>query len=100
MSNATTEYERADAARETVFTDIRAERARQDNLCENPLNRLKGWRKFSEEDSSDLYKLAILMEEVGEIGTEILNGAKNKEMEEELVQVAAVAVAWVEALRQ
>lgn len=98
---STLQYEYEDDSRESAFADIRAERARQDHACEDPVNRLNGWRKFNEKDSTDLYKLAILMEEVGEVGTEILQGNEDgADLTKELIQVAAVAVAWIEALRQ
>lgn len=43
-------------------------------------------------------KMVVLMEEVGELAKEILDG-KNKESLEEAVQVAAVAKAIVEGLK-
>lgn len=42
--------------------------------------------------------LAILMEEVGEVATETLQGGSLKNLREELIQVAATAVAWVESI--
>lgn len=42
--------------------------------------------------------LAILNEETGEAAKEILDG-RNRELYQELIQVAAVAVCWAEALR-
>ncbi len=66
------------------ITCIKAERARQD-------------AKWGEQDHDDLYWLGILMEEVGELAKSIIendpkNGAK------ELIQSAAVCVAWMEAI--
>lgn len=43
-------------------------------------------------------KLAILVEEVGEVAKALNEGVTIKELRAELVQVAAVAVAWVESL--
>lgn len=96
--NTAKQYELEDRVRESVLADVRAERARQDHLCEDPVNRSFGWRKFNESESEDLYKLAVLTEEVGEVGTEILRGQIN--IYKELIQVAATAVAWAEALEQ
>jgi NTP pyrophosphatase (non-canonical NTP hydrolase) len=60
----------------------------------------------SQRDLSDPVWLAILTEEVGESAQEVLTripgneeaGKGHGDLREELVQVAAVAVAWVEAL--
>lgn len=40
-------------------------------------------------------KVAVLLEEAGEVAQAVLNG-QGESMKEELVQVAAVAVAWLE----
>lgn len=84
---------------QSVIADIIGERLRQDRLCEIPENRKNGWRKFCESDSTDRYKLAILLEEVGEVGTAVLK-EDEANLCDELIQVAAVAVAWAEALRE
>lgn len=97
------QYEYEDSVRQGVFADIRAERHRQDELCEDPEHRKYGWRKFNEPDSLPLYKLAVLGEEVGEVSTAVLRSSDldlDADLESELVQVAAVAVAWIEAIRQ
>lgn len=49
----------------------------------------------SEPDVDDGYKLTVLTEELGEVARAILEG---RGLRDELVQVAAVAVAWIEAL--
>lgn len=51
----------------------------------------------------DVSKLTILVEEVGEVATEIHEASRDtaayrRRLRKELVQVAAVSVAWVEAL--
>ena len=46
-------------------------------------------------DVDDRTKLAVLTEEVGEVARALLDGT---DLRAELVQVAAVAVAWLEAL--
>lgn len=43
--------------------------------------------------------LAILMEEVGEVATDTFAGSLDT-LRTELIQVAAVAVAWIEAIDQ
>ncbi len=62
---------------------IQAERQRQDH-------------KWGEQNHSDMKWLAILMEEVGELAKAILENDDNGV--DELVQVAAVSVAWLEAV--
>jgi len=68
-----------------VFDQIRDERERQDNKWGSQ-------RKHSNEKW-----LAILAEEFGEAATEV-NDRLDSALFEELVQVAAVAVCWLEAL--
>lgn len=69
-------------AREQIFDSITAERARQD-------------RKHPEFQPE--FRMAVLSEETGEVGRALQNkDAAN--LREELVQVAAVAVRWLEAL--
>jgi NTP pyrophosphatase (non-canonical NTP hydrolase) len=62
--------------------DIMEERKRQDD-------------KWGEQNHPDLYWLGILMEEAGELAKDIIEGKNPKK---ELVQVAAVALAWLEAI--
>jgi hypothetical protein len=67
---------------------IRAERGRQENrhpaaTCLHPIG--------------DAVKVAVLLEEVGEVARAVLDGDLDT-LTDELVQVAAVAVAWLEAL--
>jgi len=72
-----------------VWADILGERKRQDD-------------KFGEQAHDAFKWLAILMEEVGELSQEALTahfgevGNGHGDLREELVQVAAVAVAWLE----
>ena len=95
---------------EAVLDLIRTERMRQD-------------RKWGEQNHNDYYWLGILTEELGEAAKALIEGAitayapedfpdKNVKchyvrqrndtaaLEKELVQVAAVAVAWLEAIRR
>lgn len=63
-----------------VLLAVAGERARQD-------------AKWGEQNHDDLYWLGILTEEVGEVARATIEGTANHA---EIVQVAAVAVAWIE----
>lgn len=68
-----------------VLLDIKAERARQD-------------RKFGDQTGhSDLFWNVVLGEEVGEVATALVENDLDN-LRDELIQVAAVAVAWAENL--
>ena len=82
--------------KERIWDAVDAERARQD-------------AKWGEQNHDDFTWMAILAEEVGEVAKAALhhNGdepgvtaseATLSHLREELVQVAAVAVAWLEAI--
>jgi len=66
------------------LSEILTERERQD-------------QKWGEQDHESLYWLAILTEEIGEVAQAILNG---KRVRPEVVQVAAVALAWLECIER
>ena len=67
-----------------VLDDVARERIKQD-------------RKWGVQDRVAGHWLTILMEEVGEVCEEILNKQNSDSgIREELVQVAAVAIAWIE----
>jgi NTP pyrophosphatase (non-canonical NTP hydrolase) len=72
-----------------VLAEVAVERHRQD-------------AKLGEQNHLDFVWNAILGEEVGEVANAILEGtfsdAPLAHVRDELVQVAAVAVAWVEAI--
>lgn len=77
-----------------ILDEILAERARQEELVAEG--------KFStscatRDGMTDAERLAVLVEEVGEAATEVLGRARGA-LREELVQVAAVAVAWIEGI--
>lgn len=76
----------------TIWDEIQAERARA--------RRLRDEGKFpytpDEPDCPDEHALAILVEEVGEVAQAVLQG--RPELRDELVQVAAVTLAWLEGL--
>lgn len=77
-----------------LFREISDERDRQEEL--------KASGRFAETcaDASmaPALKLAVLTEEVGEVARCICDGDSNARLREELVQVAAVATAWLESL--
>lgn len=74
-----------DRRRAGFIADVLRERTRQDE-------------KWGEQNHDDLYWLGILMEEVGELAQGIIEGSPN--YRKELVQIAAVAVAWAEAWKE
>lgn len=79
------------AARHAVLLEVSAERNRQDT-------------KWDEQDHGDFVWGAILGEEVGEAHQAALefefgdSENPNADLRKELIQVAAVAVAWIECL--
>jgi NTP pyrophosphatase (non-canonical NTP hydrolase) len=76
--------------RGAIYREIDAERDRQDRLFPNQI------------DNGNLEWAVVLAEECGEVAHEVLEqnrGAQNgRELHAELVQVAAVAIAWLEFL--
>ncbi len=84
-----------------ILSEIVAERKRQDRL------KAEGKFKFTCADANirETEAAAILCEEVGEVAREALawdgleaGPADRKKLRTELIQVAAVAVAWIEKL--
>lgn len=77
---------------ELIFAAIRAERKRQDDK----------WG--ADHDPGDGVLLAVLVEECGEAAKELNDGWPHSmripELRRELVQVAAVAVQWLETLER
>lgn len=81
-----------------ILGEVFEERTRQEQLVQAG--------KFdwtcADPNQPDVAKLPVLVEEVGEVARCLCDMAKDPEwrekLREELVQVAAVAVAWVEAL--
>ena len=69
-----------------VLAMIRIERERQD-------------AEWGEQNHEDLYWLGILMEEVGEIAKAIIE-CRPADVGKELVEAAAVSVAWLECLKR
>lgn len=76
-----------------VLDAISQERKRQDEL--------KQAGKFTHTCADDIdngRKLAILTEELGEVARAMCDKEPKERLREELIQVAAVATAWAEAL--
>lgn len=85
-------------ARRQIFSEINAERARQDQKfgwIESETSVLPG--------TDEHRKMSVLGEEVGEVAKALLErdwgNDTTEHVEQELVQVAAVCVAWLEAAR-
>lgn len=72
-----------------IMRDLANERDRQD-------------AKWGEQNHDDKTWLPILAEEFGEVARAMLqqDGDKSGDLADELVQVAAVAVAWLEAIER
>lgn len=81
--------------RTKVLEDILIERERQETLC---CDGALPWTCATPKVPA-MRKLPVLMEEVGEVATELLADEPDRErLYNELIQVAAVAVAWAESL--
>lgn len=81
------------------------ERARQEQKCEEKRQEGQLWRTCADPAMSDEEKLAVLTEEVGEVARELCEARAARRppaanLKTELVQVAAIAVAWIEALEE
>jgi NTP pyrophosphatase (non-canonical NTP hydrolase) len=91
MSDGTVHEPIACASERRAFLKILTERRRQD-------------AKWGEQNHADDFWMLILMEEVGETAQAILQACEERgspaRTKEELIQVAAVAVAWLEAIER
>ena len=91
--------------RDQIISDIIAERERQSAKWGGPHQWGHGdcsspdvaGRVSAHPGAADLLRSAILTEEVGEVARAVLDGTPYL-LRAELVQVAAVAVAWIEYL--
>lgn len=83
------------ADRDSVIAAVRAERDRQRSLWDRPHE--WGHGDCSSADVPDPIKFAVLAEETGEVARALLEQNPDQ-LKTELVQVAAVAVAWLEAI--
>ncbi len=80
----------------SILAAIDAERARQ-------RAKWSGAHSWGEGDCSSpqvepIVKVAVLTEECGEVARAVLDGSPSHVLAAELIQVAAVAVAWLECL--
>ncbi len=78
-----------------MFSEISAERARQRQKWGKPHE--WGYGDCSSPDVHPTTKAAVLAEEAGEVARAVLD-RDDQQLRAELVQVAAVAVAWLEGL--
>ena len=81
--------------RQQIYRLIDAERARQAGKWNHP--HAWGVGDCSSDGVGLPVKVAVLTEEVGEVARATLDGSTDN-LRSELVQVAAVAVAWLESL--
>jgi NTP pyrophosphatase (non-canonical NTP hydrolase) len=63
------------------------------------IERARQYAMWGDQDHAPEWWLPILVEEVGEVGKAIVDGTP-EEIEHEVVQVAAVAVQWLEAIER
>jgi hypothetical protein len=87
------------AATREVCVDVLLERERQEKLGLAKRDAGTDWRSCADPTmrGGDPMRLTVLVEEVGEVARAVLEG-DTASLRAELVQVAAVAVAWIEAL--
>jgi NTP pyrophosphatase (non-canonical NTP hydrolase) len=84
------------AEQEVVLQLVRDERAQQEARKADAR-----WEFTCADDGmADLEKLAVLGEEFGEVARALIEQQATTALRAELVQVAAVAVAWAESLLQ
>jgi hypothetical protein len=87
-----------------VLDAIVVERARQEDIGEAKRASGIDWRSCADPDMAggDFTRLAVLAEEFGEVANAVLETAYgssgDEHLRDELIQVAAVAAAWVEAV--
>lgn len=80
--------------RDDIWAAILVERLRQAAKWRSPHSWGEG--DCSSDSVAPIVKAAVLAEECGEVARAVLDGSDN--LRAELVQVAAVAVAWLESL--
>lgn len=88
---------------ESVLAEVLVERVRQENRCAKKRRKGKAFYSCANLDMPQELKLAILTEEVGEVARELCDAsherkAPDRNLRVELIQVAAIAVAWAESL--
>jgi len=86
------------------FKWIRELKAKMEpHICAIRRERLSQEGKWGEQNHGDEIWLAILTEEVGEVAKEILEiraGKDEYDIDNEITQVAAVALSWLEARKR
>lgn len=90
-------------ALEEVLADIVAERDRQEAKCAEKRDEGLDWLTCASTKLPAEEKLAVLMEEVGEVARELCDARAERRpptanLRVELIQVAAIATAWAESL--
>jgi NTP pyrophosphatase (non-canonical NTP hydrolase) len=86
---------RIDFYRANIYKAIDTERDRQSEMWSKPHSWGQG--DASSPDVAPMTKVAVLTEELGEVARAALE-LDNNQLQVELVQLAAVAVAWLEAM--
>jgi len=91
-------------SRKSIFEDIDAERRRQESIGIRKRAEGIDWRSCADPgmNGGDMTRTAVLAEEFGEVANAALEvgygSGSLAHLREELIQTAAVAVAWVEYL--
>jgi len=86
-----------------VLGEVAAERNRQEAKCAEKRDEGLLWLTCADPRMPSAERLAVLVEEVGEVARELCDARAEKRepapnLRVELVQVAAIAVGWIEAL--
>jgi hypothetical protein len=86
------------STRAEIFEQIGAERDRQERAV--AAGRHLGWCSCADPSTPTEYRLAVLAEEFGEVAKALneMRVGEPADLRAELVQVAAVATAWIEGL--
>lgn len=92
-----------DTAQALTLNEIVTERRRQEAKCQEGRREGLEWQTCADPRMSDETKLAVLVEEVGEVSRELCDARAeirrpSENLRVELIQVAAVAMAWAESL--
>lgn len=82
--------------RDAIYVEVDQERQRQHDLWDREGEWGRG--DCSSPDVEPIVKVAVLAEECGEVAAAVLQKVGDVDLRRELIQVAAVAVAWLEAL--
>jgi hypothetical protein len=83
--------------------DIARERIRQEERCAAKRSEGENWRSCADPENSDDARFPVLAEEFGEVARELNDARAEKRppgpnLRVELIQLAAVAAGWAEAL--